>query len=72
MALDDKVDAKKDQLVGKAKETAGHVTGDEQTEAKGKGQELLGKAKEETQKVTGKLSEEAGKLADKAKKKLDR
>lgn len=48
------MDAKKDQLVGKAKELAGQATGDESTEAEGRTQQLQGQAKD---------------LADTAKKK---
>lgn len=41
-----KFENKKDQLVGKAKETGGKLTGDKELEAKGKSQDTLGKTKE--------------------------
>lgn len=45
MALDDKLDAMKDQTTGKVKEVSGAVTGDTKTELEGKAEGLLGKAK---------------------------
>lgn len=39
-------DSKMDQVVGKAKEFVGKVTGDKDTEAEGRVQEFEGKAKE--------------------------
>lgn len=46
MALDDKLDGLKDEVVGKAKEVEGKVTGDDLRETEGKAQGLLGKAKD--------------------------
>lgn len=46
MANEEKADAAKDKVAGKAKETTGKVTGDSQTEAEGQGQQLQGKVKE--------------------------
>ena len=45
MALNDKLDATKDKVSGKVKETTGKVTGDEKLEAKGKTEGLMGKLK---------------------------
>lgn len=46
MSFEDKVKGMKDQATGKVKEVAGNVTGNEELEAKGKAEGLLGKAKE--------------------------
>ncbi|GAB3848980.1 CsbD family protein [Nesterenkonia populi] len=46
MGLEDKADAGKDKVAGSAKEGAGKLTGDERTEAEGKGQNLQGKLKD--------------------------
>ncbi|GAA1806745.1 CsbD family protein [Nesterenkonia flava] len=46
MGLEDKFDAKKDKGAGATKEGIGKVTGDAQTEAEGKGQNLQGKIKD--------------------------
>lgn len=43
---DERFEGKTDQMKGKAKEYAGKVTGDEDTEAEGKAENLKGKAKE--------------------------
>lgn len=46
MGFDEKAEAAKDKVAGKAKEGAGKVTGDSRTEAEGKGQNLQGKLKD--------------------------
>lgn len=46
MGFDEKADAMKDKVSGKVKEGAGKATGDAETEAEGKGQNLQGKVKE--------------------------
>lgn len=51
MGLDDKFDNKKDELAGKAKETAGEVTDDEQLESEGRGQRAKGNLKQAGEKV---------------------
>ncbi len=57
-------DAAKDKVSGKVKETAGKLTGDESTEAKGKAQQIAGDVKE-------KLGEKFNDVVDKTKKKED-
>lgn len=42
----EKLDGMKDQVTGKVQETAGKVTGDRETEAKGKAKGFMGEAKE--------------------------
>jgi uncharacterized protein YjbJ (UPF0337 family) len=51
MSTDDKVDAKADEVKGKVKETAGHVTHDEDLEAEGKGEQVKGNLKQGVEKV---------------------
>ncbi|WP_022873043.1 CsbD family protein [Nesterenkonia alba] len=51
MGLEDKADAQKDKLAGATKEGAGKLTGDSQTEAEGKGQNLQGKLKDAAESV---------------------
>lgn len=51
MALGDKFDAEKDKFAGSAKETAGKVTGDSQTQGEGAAQNLQGKAKDAAESV---------------------
>lgn len=46
MGSEDKADANQDKLAGKFKEGVGKVTGDSETEAEGKGQNLQGKIKD--------------------------
>lgn len=46
MGSEDKSDADQDKLAGKFKEGVGKVTGDSETEAEGKGQNLQGKIKD--------------------------
>ena len=46
MGFKEKADAMKDKVTGKIKEGTGKATGDERTEAEGKGQQLQGKVKE--------------------------
>jgi uncharacterized protein YjbJ (UPF0337 family) len=51
MGADDKVENKKDELVGKAKQKTGELTDDEQLEAEGRGQETKGNLKQAGEKV---------------------
>jgi uncharacterized protein YjbJ (UPF0337 family) len=51
MGADDKVENKKDELVGKAKQRAGEFTDDEQMEAEGQGQETKGNLKQAGEKI---------------------
>ncbi|OAV62653.1 CsbD family protein [Enteractinococcus helveticum] len=51
MGFNEKADAMKDKVVGKVKEGAGKVTGDPDTEAEGKGQQVQGKVKEGIEKA---------------------
>jgi uncharacterized protein YjbJ (UPF0337 family) len=51
MALDDKASNKAEELKGKAKETVGHATGDEQMEAEGKGDQAKGNLKQAGEKI---------------------
>jgi uncharacterized protein YjbJ (UPF0337 family) len=51
MSTDDKFDAKADEVKGKVKETAGHVTHDEDLEAEGKGEQVKGNLKQGVEKV---------------------
>lgn len=57
MALDDKLDGLKDEVVGKAKEVEGKVTGDDLRETEGKAQGLLGKAKDAASDVVDDIKE---------------
>ena len=51
MGSDDKVQNKKDELVGKAKQKAGELTDDERLEAEGRAQETEGDIKQGVEKV---------------------
>jgi uncharacterized protein YjbJ (UPF0337 family) len=51
MSGEDKFDAKADELKGKAKETAGRVTDDEELEAEGRGDQTKGNLKQAAEKV---------------------
>ena len=51
MGFEDKADANKDKMAGAAKEGVGKVTGDERTEAEGRGQNLQGKVKDAAESV---------------------
>jgi uncharacterized protein YjbJ (UPF0337 family) len=51
MSTDDKFDAKADEVKGKVKETTGRVTGDEELEAEGKGEQVKGNLKQAAEKV---------------------
>ena len=55
MGMNDKADAQKDQLAGKLKEGAGKLTGDEKTQAEGKGQSMKGKVQEGVQDAKDKV-----------------
>lgn len=62
MGNEEKADAAKDKVAGKAKEGVGKVTGDSETEAEGKGQDLQGKVKDTAEQV----KDTAGDVKDKA------
>ncbi|MFL6145013.1 MAG: CsbD family protein [Labedaea sp.] len=51
MSTDDKFDAKADELKGKAKQTTGRVTGNEDMEAEGAGEKIKGNLKQAVEKV---------------------
>lgn len=51
MGLGDKIDAKSDEMKGKAKEGAGRATDDEQLVAEGKGDQTKGNVKGAKEKV---------------------
>lgn len=63
MSLKDKMDAGAQNLEGKAKETAGKVTGDKDTEAEGKMDQVSAEVKEKA----AEAKEKAAELGDKAK-----
>jgi uncharacterized protein YjbJ (UPF0337 family) len=51
MAADDKAEHKGEELKGKAKETVGDVTGDDELKAEGKGDQAKGNIKQAGEKV---------------------
>ena len=51
MAFDDKMDNKKDDLGGKAKEAVGNVTGDDELKAQGKGDQAKSDIKQAGEKI---------------------
>ena len=57
MGLEKRIDATKDQVVGKAKEVTGEVTDDKKLEAEGKSEGLLGKAKDVVEDVKDKIQD---------------
>lgn len=57
MGLEKRIDATKDQVVGKAKEVTGEVTDDKKLEAEGKSEGLLGKAKDVVEDVKDKIED---------------
>jgi len=57
MGLEKRIDATKDQVVGKAKEVTGDVTDDKKLEAEGKSEGLLGKAKDVVEDVKDKIED---------------
>ena len=65
MSLNDKLDATKDKVSAKVKETTCKVTGDEKLEAKGKTEGLMGKAKEGLENIKDKASDLAEDVAEK-------
>ena len=64
-------DAAKDKVSGKVKETAGKLTGDESTEAKGKAQQIAGDVKEKLGEAKDKVAEKFNDVVDKTMKKDD-
>lgn len=60
--IDDKVRGNANEGVGNAKQVIGHVTGDEQLQAEGKGQEVKGEA----QQALGNAKEAIGNLLENA------
>ena len=57
MGLEKRVDATKDQVVGKGKEVAGDVSNDDKLKAEGKSEGLLGKAKDVVEDVKDKIED---------------
>ena len=53
------MEGKKDEIEGKVKETAGDITGDDELEAKGKGQKYAGKVEQAGEKVHEKAEDAA-------------
>ncbi len=51
MGIDDKFDAKADELKGKVKESAGRATDDPELEAEGRGERIKGDLKQAAEKV---------------------
>jgi uncharacterized protein YjbJ (UPF0337 family) len=51
MSGEDKFDAKAEELKGKAKETTGRATDDEELEAEGRGEQIKGDLKQAAEKV---------------------
>lgn len=51
MGADDKMDNKKDDLAGKAKEAVGNVTGDDELKAQGKGDQAKSSLKDAVENV---------------------
>ena len=51
MGLDDKMDNKTDSFAGKAKETVGKATGDDELEAQGKGDQVKADLKDGVEKI---------------------
>ena len=51
MSNDDKTENKTEELKGKAKETVGEVTGDEELEAQGKGDQVKSNLKQAGEKI---------------------
>jgi len=67
MGLEKRVDATKDQVVGKGKEVAGDVANDDKLKAEGKSEGFLGKAKEAVEDVKDKIKDGVDDLKDKTK-----
>ena len=63
----DKVECKGEQMKGKAREFAGKVTGDEDTEAEGKAEQAGGKVQETYGDAKDKVRDAAGNVKDKVK-----
>ena len=63
MSLGDKISNKAEDLGGKVKETAGNVTGDEQLQAEGKGDQAAAGLKDAVEDV----KDAAGDVVDKVK-----
>lgn len=62
----------KDQVTGKVQETAGKVTGDKETEAKGNAKGMMGKAKEKLAEAKDKVAEKTNEVIDDVKEKMDK
>lgn len=67
MSIEDRFDANKDDMKGKAKEGFGKFTDDESTEAEGKMDQFKGDAKEGMADAKDKASEKANDMMDKFK-----
>ncbi|MFD1432750.1 CsbD family protein [Lacticaseibacillus yichunensis] len=64
-------DAMKDKVVGKVKETAGKVSGDEKLEAKGKAEQMAGEAKDKAAELKKKAEDATDDATDKVAKKFN-
>lgn len=71
MGLKDKFESVKDETVGKVKEAAGKMTGDEKLKAEGMGQGLMGKAKGAVGEIKDKASDLAEDVAGKVNDAVD-
>ncbi|KRN22957.1 CsbD family protein [Lacticaseibacillus camelliae] len=65
------LDAMKDKVVGKVKETTGKATGNEKLEAKGKAQGLKGEAKDKVADAKRKAKDSTDDLTEKAADKFN-
>ncbi|MEC3976169.1 CsbD family protein [Amycolatopsis sp. H20-H5] len=68
MSLGDKISNKAEDLGGKAKEATGNVTGDEQLQAEGKGDQAKAGVKDAVENVKDAVGDAAGKIKDMFKK----
>lgn len=65
MSMGDKFDAKKDQVVGGAKESIGDATGNEQMQTEGAAQDARGETKEGWENVKDKAADAVSNIKDK-------
>lgn len=72
MSVEEKFDSVKDQVVGKAKEVEGKVTGDHTREAEGKAQGVLGKVKETFSDVKEAVKDTLDDYKEDSKKEIDK
>ena len=60
-----------DKITGTAKEVAGKVTGDEELEAKGNVEQIVGNLKDKAEEVKDAVGEKVNEVLDKIKDKTD-